>query len=875
MADGSGTTVRTIKALAGGAALLTAVTTVGAFAAPVLAPTATGALLTLAGGLGGNILASWIDKLGSPVPGAVAEIIRRRRAGGALPINHDIERAILSALDSAVHHCIRRYAAAVTGGPDTQAFLDLVRHNATALSPARLAAEAISDADMRAVAQIAAGNDPTALHAPLATQVHTLLVSSLMAAKPAWQPLSDGLLALLDGSDPQVPGGLAGAMGEFVKEALKTDERFFRVVLLGQAHIAAQSATATQAALADLNQQASAIFDHLGSRLPVLDALVDDLAALRTELTTHIDRLVAEFDQDRAPHPSWPKATAAPEDSLVYWERWADLVGRDPALAALATFLAAPRPLLWTVVSGPAGMGKSRLALEALAPLRALDDIGLADVGFLTQREWLTERWYAKWRAPRPTVLVIDYAGISADTVRDLISNLATRPDDHALLSPVRLILLDTLPPDSEFSVRQAIIDHTERGRQRADIAWQGDSTALNLGPLDTAGVMAVAGRYAGAPLDAAAQARVTDAIAADPELSRPLFAGLLGLALAAGTPGRLDHHTVTAEFLKRQDLHWQDQNVTAADRMLLAVATVAGRCPPDLLDDLAPELDRCGVDGDTACRRWSIMAGKAYADEFTKLEPDFVGGLYVLNHLGAIRAPAVRIHTAQRILDLAWQRGDPVPFLANLAANFGGVTTFHPLLTQMVSHTPTDTVARIRWAMAQTDVVFALTRHGADGVVNAVLDALTRAKDAPLVPAAHARALFAAGLTGEFTNHPRTDDRLAALRGLATNWPQDAAVRENLAKGLFNAFNNAGADVLRADKLLDELRTLASEWQQDVAVRERLAKGLVNAVNNAGADTRRADALLHELRTLASEWQQDTAVREKLAMGLVNAVNN
>ncbi|KAA0220389.1 MAG: hypothetical protein EDS66_13605, partial [Planctomycetota bacterium] len=82
------------------------------------------------------------------------------------------------------------------------------------------------------------------------------------------------------------------------------------------------------------------------------------------------------------------------------------------------------------------------------------------------------------------------------------------------------------------------------------------------------------------------------------------------------------------------------------------------------------------------------------------------------------------------------------------------------------------------------------------------------------------------------------------------------------LAKGLFNAFNDAGADTQRADTLLDELRQLRTAHPDDPAVRERLASGLNNAIADAGTDTQRADTLLDELLSLARNDRGHEAVQ-------------
>ena len=58
----------------------------------------------------------------------------------------------------------------------------------------------------------------------------------------------------------------------------------------------------------------------------------------------------------------------------------------------------------------------------------------------------------------------------------------------------------------------------------------------------------------------------------------------------------------------------------------------------------------------------------------------------------------------------------------------------------------------------------------------------------------------------------------------MARAYPDDAVVRERLAKGLHNTLNHTKVedDLARPDALLDELRALARTRPNDAAVRER-----------------------------------------------------
>ena len=84
-----------------------------------------------------------------------------------------------------------------------------------------------------------------------------------------------------------------------------------------------------------------------------------------------------------------------------------------------------------------------------------------------------------------------------------------------------------------------------------------------------------------------------------------------------------------------------------------------------------------------------------------------------------------------------------------------------------------------------------------------------------------------------------------------------------------------AEQDLARRDGLLDELRPLAKAHPEDAAVREQLARGLYNTLNHAKdeQDLARRDGLLDELRALANAHPEDVALREQLAMGLYNTL--
>jgi len=129
---------------------------------------------------------------------------------------------------------------------------------------------------------------------------------------------------------------------------------------------------------------------------------------------------------------------------------------------------------------------------------------------------------------------------------------------------------------------------------------------------------------------------------------------------------------------------------------------------------------------------------------------------------------------------------------------------------------------------------------------------------------------------TGEADDREQSEALLAELRMLYQAHPDDAPVREELARGLFNAHFDAGeaGDQEQSEALLAELRMLYQEHPDDAPVRARLARGLFNAHFDArkAGNREQSEALLAELRMLYHERPDDATVRDQLAGGLFNA---
>lgn len=125
-------------------------------------------------------------------------------------------------------------------------------------------------------------------------------------------------------------------------------------------------------------------------------------------------------------------------DHLSPYTRSTPFMGRDRENSQLRSWLVAPRPLLVRVITGGAGRGKTRLALE-------LCDWAVSEgwaAGFVDHEELhrFLQAHRSSWGWPRPTLVVLDSAALHARSLAAWLSELACR---ETPAQPLRLLLLE------------------------------------------------------------------------------------------------------------------------------------------------------------------------------------------------------------------------------------------------------------------------------------------------------------------------------------------------------------------------------------------------------------------------------------------------
>jgi len=134
-------------------------------------------------------------------------------------------------------------------------------------------------------------------------------------------------------------------------------------------------------------------------------------------LKRYIDEAFNEHVQLRL-DPPFVSEDGSADFLFTFKRRRTAMRGRDAAMEALVQFMGDPRPGCWTVISGPAGSGKSRLAAELIARVRDSNELYDSGVpawqwraGFLRKDTNWPKSDTSNWKPDADTLIVVDYAG--------------------------------------------------------------------------------------------------------------------------------------------------------------------------------------------------------------------------------------------------------------------------------------------------------------------------------------------------------------------------------------------------------------------------------------------------------------------------------
>lgn len=315
-------------------------------------------------------------------------------------------------------------------------------------------------------------------------------------------------------------------------------------------------------------------------------------------------------------------------------------VGRETELGELLAFLDCEAPFSWWLWTGPAGVGKSRLAVElcrAAAPAW--------HAGFLREVDQLYLRLL---RPQHPTLIVIDYAAQRADWLSDVLLRLAQSP----LSAPVRVLILERRAAGPWWDTAQRLSRFVE-SVEIAESAYGKPRELEGLGQDDIRVLVRAVAARLGTHLSSTDVEDIVDHANRIDAAGRPLFAQVATLDWLAGQGVSTGRDEALRRLLERMDAQAAercvDPGLAQRVRNLRTLATARGGMT---VNDYG-EITSSSVPAGLLPGMFDDFRSLHLEELLDGVRPDILGELYVLDRLasgGAERA------AAERLLRLAWQ---------------------------------------------------------------------------------------------------------------------------------------------------------------------------------------------------------------------------
>lgn len=583
-----------------------------------------------------------------------------------------------------------------------------------------------------------------------------------------------------------------------------------------------------------------------------------------------------------------PNLAARQGHEFNFKSQYTTFIGRDVELAALWTFVAAQpeRRFMWWMVTGPGGMGKSRLALELCQQARYLGK----HVGFLERRDGKNFRW-SQWRPQVPTLLVIDYVATDADAVQNLLGELSRSDQSKNLSASVRVLLLE----------REVVNDDWWASwRNDDDLAhshyYQNEpERLLALPPFDPGDhwrIIRNVHERQKKPLLADEDTTLIKLAELDPK-GRPLFAFLVGRALAEGNDiSQWNVNNLLDNLLQREEARVWETHPTYAThgeghKNLLLIATLTRGLWFETIEQLYAE-NLPGLPPNVDNSLYERMAHIYKFRLYEGLQPDLIGGYFVLKHLQKLqrRLPNGK-KTAQALLQAAWTSDASETWwmvyqiFRDYAALCTGIT--HSLLSNARPLPDAPVEDWLEWAKLCVNLTYCYGRQGsceqAEERYNALNQLCTQFSNNPQI--ALTKANGAINLINDYSRQglfEQSKEKYNDLNQLCTQFSKDPLIALAKARGAVNLLARYGKQGLfeQAEETYNDLNGLCIQFSDEPQIALEKAKGAVNLITYYGGQELfgQAEEKYNDLDQLCTQFPYDPQISLKKASGAVNLTN-
>ena len=640
---------------------------------------------------------------------------------------------------------------------------------------------------------------------------------------------------------------------------------------------------------------------HTAKQLEELDDHISKpgdevIKGFRADLANQLNQLVA-------PDLGWQDEVVTHRhlsafQRLMYTSGIDEFLGREDEIDLLDRFAGDPSfggrvfNFRWMLLTGDAGVGKTRLAYEFTQ--KRLNDLWYkGKLDFASLKAFVNP---SKWRPVKPTFIVIDYVQTVPEEVHALLLAFSCQAKNYEF--PVRLLLLER---NSDSSWTDKLLPESGDKPVIEQHNFDGQSVlGLEIKPLlPNAIVELMKRRIQKAQFDAPEPSKLLflaksvdqrrTSVEVDgrtePDLPpRPLFAIATAEAIidrmkkGEELPEHFELTKVLAGIVQRdRDTIWCKTINNDGERrryeMGLAVATLAqGVSLHDLnkvnfcegtvwLPPIPPDHDCVSLATFGCCdERWPPM------------EPDILGEFFVSQQL--LTTTLCKIHRFA-LIEGAISLGErqAVISLVRMARDFP--ERFKRLQLEEIARS----TLRERTLLSLTNLVITLIGHGF-GVATRIFDAILERENWKkshelgilVANAAYNISIFA----DEANDHARVEEMLGKFDALRKAFPQEQKIALTEAKAAFN-IGHVAQKVDNWDSVLARLDALWKAFPQDQEIALVNARAAVNITSYTGGttgDQGRVAEILTRLDALRKAFPQSQEMALREAMVAVNITN-